>query len=53
MVENVADEGDYAAEAASFADDRPNARIPSPRVGRGNDSTAWTGGPNQGAKQLS
>jgi hypothetical protein len=52
MVENEDNEFDYSAEAAPFADNQP-ARIPSPRVGGGNDSTAWTGGPNQGAKRLS
>jgi hypothetical protein len=54
MVQNVAAEGESAAEAAPFADDQPNTRIPSPCVGGGNDSTAWTGaGHNQGAKRLS
>jgi hypothetical protein len=27
--------------------------IPSPRIGRGNDSTAWTGGPNVNLTRLS
>jgi hypothetical protein len=40
-------------DAGDFAGDPPNAMIPSPRVGGGNDSTAWAGGPNQGAKRLS
>jgi hypothetical protein len=29
-----------------------DAAIPSPRVGGGNDSTAWTGGPNCASRRL-
>jgi hypothetical protein len=53
MVENMAGEDSNAAEAAPFVDEQPTTRIPSPCTGGGNDSTAWTGGPNQGAKRLS
>jgi hypothetical protein len=38
-----------AAAAALAAADRGG--IPSPPIGGGNDSTAWTGGPNKVASQ--
>jgi hypothetical protein len=41
-----------AAAAASTGGGGPPT-VPNPRIGGGNDSTAWTGGPNQVANRLS
>ena len=41
-----------APAAASTAPAAGPPTVPSPRIGGGNDSSAWTGGPNQSANRL-
>jgi hypothetical protein len=41
-----------AAAAVTTGATATASAVPSPRIGGGNDSTAWTGGPNQVAKRL-